>query len=86
MASDAPAGTVTEVVPGVIVPPTQQHISNVSPSSTTQQRPPTEGEEQALESHEVIELQTFSERKAWIEEKIKVDLYLIHPATHLTVI
>lgn len=28
--------------------------------------------EQALESHEVIELQTFSERKAWIEEKIKV--------------
>ena len=30
------------------------------------------GEEQALESHEVIELQTFSERKAWIEQKIKV--------------
>ncbi|KAF8901676.1 hypothetical protein CPB84DRAFT_1777177 [Gymnopilus junonius] len=29
------------------------------------------GEEQALESHEVIELQTFSDRKAWIEEKIK---------------
>lgn len=29
-------------------------------------------EEQALESHEVIELQTFSERKAWIEQKIKV--------------
>jgi len=28
--------------------------------------------EEALESHEVIELQTFSERKAWIEEKIKV--------------
>lgn len=32
----------------------------------------THGEEQALESHEVIELQTFSERKTWIEEKIKV--------------
>ena len=31
-----------------------------------------DAEEQALESHEVIELQTFSERKAWIEEKIKV--------------
>ena len=30
------------------------------------------GEQQALESHEVIELQTFSERKAWIENKIKV--------------
>ncbi|GLB33542.1 putative growth-arrest-specific protein [Lyophyllum shimeji] len=32
---------------------------------------PAAGEEQALESHEVIELQTFSERKVWIEEKIK---------------
>jgi hypothetical protein len=32
------------------------------------------GEEQALESHEVIELQTFSERKAWIEDKIKVGI------------
>lgn len=29
-------------------------------------------ESQALESHEVIELQTFSERKVWIVEKIKV--------------
>ncbi|KAG1755966.1 hypothetical protein EDB19DRAFT_1925154 [Suillus lakei] len=28
-------------------------------------------EEQALEIHEVIELQAFSERKAWIEDKIK---------------
>lgn len=33
---------------------------------------PVEREDQSLESHEVIELQTFSERKAWIEEKIKV--------------
>ncbi|KAI0786409.1 hypothetical protein C8Q75DRAFT_771636 [Abortiporus biennis] len=31
-----------------------------------------EGEEQALEWHEVIELQAFSERKVWIEEKIKM--------------
>ncbi|KAK0468121.1 uncharacterized protein EV420DRAFT_1502983 [Desarmillaria tabescens] len=37
----------------------------IQPKSTTG------GEEQALESHEVIELQTFIERKAWIEEKIK---------------
>ena len=28
--------------------------------------------EQALESHEIIELQAFSERKVWIGEKIKV--------------
>jgi hypothetical protein len=32
----------------------------------------SDGEEQALESHEVIELQTFSERKTWIEHKIEV--------------
>ncbi|KAF9490531.1 hypothetical protein BDN71DRAFT_1454139 [Pleurotus eryngii] len=40
----------------------------------TQPRPsPTrEGEEQALESHEVIELQAFIDRKEWIEEKIKI--------------
>ncbi len=34
--------------------------------------PTREGEEQALESHEVIELQAFIDRKEWIEEKIKV--------------
>ena len=41
-------------------------------STQPQPQPPNRPEEQALESHEVIELQTFSERKAWIEEKIKV--------------
>jgi hypothetical protein len=52
------------------------------PASSSMEQPnsPSEGEEQALESHEVIELQTFSERKAWIEEKIKVNLsYVIFP-------
>jgi hypothetical protein len=34
-------------------------------------------EEQALETHEVIELQLFSERKVWIEEKIEVLCTLI---------
>lgn len=35
---------------------------------------------EALEWHEVIELQAFSERKAWIEEKIKVcrSTYVCH--------
>ena len=42
------------------------HTGSVSTTSRN------DTEEQALESHEVIELQTFSERKAWIEEKIKV--------------
>ena len=45
-------------------------------SKMTSDRPPrsprTPGEEETLEWHEVIELQAFSERKAWIEEKIKV--------------
>lgn len=31
-----------------------------------------EADEQALESHEVVELQAFIERKEWIEEKIAV--------------
>jgi hypothetical protein len=31
-----------------------------------------QNEEQALESHEVMELQAFSERKEWIVDKIKV--------------
>lgn len=65
--------------------PQDQERSNGQPETTvdkTQEpQPEAKGnggtsnggtEEQALESHEVIELQTFSERKAWIEEKIKV--------------
>ncbi|KAJ7499184.1 hypothetical protein FB451DRAFT_1073261 [Mycena latifolia] len=43
-----------------------QPAPNMPPTS------PTEGEEpEALEWSQVIELQTFSERKAWIEDKIK---------------
>jgi len=37
--------------------------------------------EQALESHEVMELQAFSERKEWIMEKIKVGI--LEPYPHL---
>ena len=45
---------------------------------------PVEREDQSLESHEVIELQTFSERKAWIEEKIKVgSLHIDESAFHI---
>jgi hypothetical protein len=46
----------------------QQARESMSPTQEN------DDEEQALESHEVIELQTFSERKAWIEEKIRVSL------------
>lgn len=49
-----------------------QNSSDSSLSMTTEQPKTPTGEEETLESHEIIELQTFSERKAWIEEKIKV--------------
>jgi len=42
-----------------------------SQDATSDERTEQNGE-QALESHEVIELQAFSERKEWIAEKIKV--------------
>lgn len=55
------------------VPPSAdaQNGANVF-SDTVPKSPRTLGEEEALEWHEVIELQAFSERKAWIEEKTQV--------------
>ncbi|KAG6833796.1 hypothetical protein H0H87_011730 [Tephrocybe sp. NHM501043] len=47
-------------------PPDDNH--ELLPIDNTRTNP---GQEQALETHEVIELQTFSERKVWIEDKIK---------------
>jgi hypothetical protein len=61
--------------------PSESHPASVPPLSasippSTQDDPSPDStqrsEEHALESHEVIELQLFSEKKAWIEEKIKV--------------
>lgn len=41
-----------------------------------QELPRSEGNPgEALESHEVIELQAFIERKEWIEDKIKVGVF-----------
>ena len=71
--TDIPVSSLMNVAPGVVVYPTHDIPSNLSSPPIAQQNTPTGGEEQALESHEVIELQTFSERKAWIEEKIKVN-------------
>lgn len=56
-------------------------------SSDTPQHPAESNntEKETLESHEVIELQAFSERKAWIEEKIKVGPHfglLVPPFSH----
>jgi hypothetical protein len=65
--------------------------STTSPTSTPKQLPKTlpdtlaqedgdnngeTGEEEALEWAQVIELQAFSERNAWIEEKTRVRTYL----------
>jgi hypothetical protein len=41
-------------------------ISDIGPNMAED-----EATEQPLESHEVIELQSFSERKAWIDQKIE---------------
>ncbi|KAF5369942.1 hypothetical protein D9758_001296 [Tetrapyrgos nigripes] len=55
----------------------QRQPSSSSDSSILEPENPTtrlqsDMQEEALESHEVIELQTFSERKAWIQDKIKL--------------
>ena len=50
----------------------QQETINIRSTPSKRNNDPQVGEEQPLESHEVIELQKFSERKAWIEEKIRV--------------
>jgi hypothetical protein len=63
-----------------------QHVSDASYIQDSEHATPTDGvpalteennvdgRDQALESHEVIELQIFSEKKAWIQEKIKVSV------------
>lgn len=57
--------------------------------SITEIHPPTadirQEEDQALESHEVVELQAFIERKEWINEKIIVRLYSCFLFTYLIV-
>jgi hypothetical protein len=53
----------------------KEQLASLEGSETISSDNNSEGEQQALESHEVIELQTFSERKAWIEDKIKVGAF-----------
>ena len=63
--------------------------SHLSPSQITDMDESAEhagSVEQPLESHEVVELQAFSERKEWIMEKIKVRIPspVIHCCPRLT--
>lgn len=74
-----PSASADDIVPATASPRVVRIISHSNGTITgllaKKDRPTSSdngGEEQALEWHEVIELQTFSERKAWIEEKIKV--------------
>lgn len=54
----------------------QLTFTGIESSDVTQRAlDPNDTEKETLESHEVIELQAFSERKAWIEEKIRVSLH-----------
>ena len=85
MTSEQPQVSPSDLASGTLVKQ-EDSLSGISelasgPSSETESAPMTNengDEEQALESHEVIELQTFSERKAWIEEKIKVNYPAIY--------
>ncbi|KAG5646454.1 hypothetical protein DXG03_003504 [Asterophora parasitica] len=68
-----PKSSGTAVAPTSDLPqsqPSVPHLSEGVPSTNLDT--PAAGAEQALESHEVIELQSFSERKVWIEGKIKL--------------
>ena len=49
-----------------------------SPQNSGSEEPSERSGEQPLESHEVMELQAFSERKEWIMEKIKVGVLNPH--------
>lgn len=60
-------------------PPLDQQAFAGSDSELSQAQVSQNEEEQALEIHEVIELQAFSERKAWIEDKIKVRMCHSYP-------
>ncbi len=66
-----PSGTLDQA-PHQIPSQSSIPITNALPIARTESSKSTDSEEQALEWHEVIELQAFSERKVWIEEKIKV--------------
>lgn len=50
--------------------------ARINGAEEAQELPRSEGNPgEALESHEVIELQAFIERKEWIEDKIKVGVF-----------
>jgi hypothetical protein len=64
------------------LPPHHPPPQNPGSEETSEQR----SGEQPLESHEVMELQAFSERKEWIMEKIKVGILNTHPPLRLLII
>lgn len=71
IATPAAASYVSPDMASGTPPLDQQQAFADSELELTQARVSQNEEEQALEIHEVIELQAFSERKAWIEDKIK---------------
>lgn len=76
-ATPAAASCVSPDMASGTPPLDQQQVFADSELELTQARVSQNEEEQALEIHEVIELQAFSERKAWIEDKIKVRIIVI---------
>ncbi|KAG1892739.1 hypothetical protein F4604DRAFT_1701340 [Suillus subluteus] len=70
-ATPAAASCVSPDMASGTLPLDQQQVFAGSELELTQAQVSQNEEEQALDIHEVIELQAFSERKAWIEDKIK---------------
>ncbi|KAG1820449.1 uncharacterized protein BJ212DRAFT_1340209 [Suillus subaureus] len=70
-ATPAAASCISPDMASGTPPLDQQQVFAGSELELTQAQVSQNEEEQALEIHEVIELQAFSERKAWIENKIK---------------
>lgn len=75
-ASVVQSGTLNEQHGNSFTPDIEPNY--VEATHTPDEVPKGDREEKPLEMHEVIELQAFSDRKVWIEEKIKVRLHLVH--------
>lgn len=86
-AEDPATGPLTGPTAEITAETNETSTAATNPKSPTSPTGETRGE-QPLESHEVIELQTFSDRQAWIEEKIKVNhlIYALLPLANIILV
>lgn len=74
-ASVEQSGTLSEQQENSFTTGSEPNLSVEAANTLDEEVQKGDGEEKPLEWHEVIELQAFSDRKVWIEEKIKVRLH-----------